>query len=68
LREPSHRRRGVLPASTDGGEQDRVLDRPHGDPRDDLDLASYGVVKVLEDGRIEPKAAFTALARHYGTP
>ncbi|MER7000462.1 hypothetical protein [Streptomyces sp. NPDC000410] len=44
--------------------------RPDGDPRDDLDLASYGVVKVLED-RLgttypdmpwEPKAAFTAVA------
>ena len=39
--------------------------RPGGDPRDDLDLASYGIVKVLEDGRTEPKAAFTALARRY---
>lgn len=39
--------------------------RPEGDPRDDLDLASYGIVKVFEDGRQEPKAAFTALARHY---
>jgi hypothetical protein len=44
---------------------------PHrSNPRDDLDLASYGVVKILE-GRLgdtypdmawEPKAAFTALA------
>lgn len=50
-------------------------DLPHrGDPRDDLDLASYGVVKVLEDrlGEAypdmpwEPKAAFTALAGRYG--
>jgi hypothetical protein len=49
-------------------------DLPHrGDPRDDLDLAGYGVVKVLEDrlGRTypgmpwEPKAAFTALADAY---
>jgi hypothetical protein len=47
--------------------------RPDGDPRDDLDLASYGIVKVLDDRRghtypdmaWEPKAAFTALARHY---
>jgi hypothetical protein len=49
-------------------------DLPHrGDPREDLDMASYGVVKVLE-GRLghtypgmpwEPKAAFTALADHY---
>jgi hypothetical protein len=46
---------------------------PHRDnPRDDLDMASYGVVKVFED-RIgdtcpdlpwEPKAAFTVLAEH----
>jgi hypothetical protein len=44
--------------------------RPDGDPRDDLDLASYGIVKIL-DGRHgdtyhdmawEPKAAFTTLA------
>lgn len=48
--------------------------RPDGDPRDDLDLASYGIVKVLEDrpGATfpgvpwEPKAAFTAVADHYG--
>ncbi|MFI2303335.1 hypothetical protein ACH5AL_31530 [Actinacidiphila glaucinigra] len=47
--------------------------RPHGDPREDLDLASYGVVKVL-DGRTgtaypgmpwEPKEAFTALAEYH---
>jgi hypothetical protein len=48
---------------------------PHrdGDPRTDLDLASTGVVKVLEgrSGRTypglpwEPKAAFTALAEAY---
>ncbi|GEM29225.1 hypothetical protein NN3_02320 [Nocardia neocaledoniensis NBRC 108232] len=47
--------------------------RPDGDPRDDLDLASYGIVKVL-DGRTgtayptmnwEPKAAFAAVAEHY---
>jgi hypothetical protein len=47
--------------------------RPDGDPRDDLDLASFGVVKVL-DGSAgttypgtawEPKAAFTALAAQY---
>ncbi len=47
---------------------------PHrNDPRTDLDMASYGVVKVLE-GRLgrsypamawEPKAAFTALANYY---
>ncbi|MEU7958116.1 hypothetical protein [Micromonospora humida] len=47
--------------------------RPDGDPRDDLDLASPGIVKVL-DGRTgttypglpwEPKAAFAAVAAHY---
>jgi hypothetical protein len=48
--------------------------RPDGDPRDDLDLASYGIVKMLEgrhgdtypDLPWEPKAAFTALADFYG--
>jgi hypothetical protein len=49
-------------------------DLPHrSDPDADLDLASCGVVKVLEDGRgqtypdmaWEPKAAFTALADSY---
>jgi hypothetical protein len=47
--------------------------RPDGDPRDDLDLASYGIVKVLEGGHgeaypdmvWEPKAAFRMLAEHY---
>ncbi|MFD8689775.1 hypothetical protein [Streptomyces sp. NPDC059651] len=47
--------------------------RPDGDPRDDLDRASYGIVKVFEDrqGTVypgmpwEPKAAFTAVAAHY---
>lgn len=52
----------------------QFVHRPDGDPRDDLDLASYGIVKVLEGGRTgetypdmpwEPKAAFAALARHY---
>jgi hypothetical protein len=47
---------------------------PHrDDPREDLDMASAGVVKVLEDRRghtypdmaWEPKAAFTALADYY---
>lgn len=47
---------------------------PHrSNPRTDLDLASYGVVRVLEDRRghaypnmpWEPKAAFTALADTY---
>lgn len=44
------------------------------DPRIDLDLASLGIVKVLENGygdtypdmRWEPKRAFTAVAEHYG--
>lgn len=48
---------------------------PHrANPRDDLDMGSYGVVKVYEDRfgttypdmRWEPKAAFAALAEHYG--
>jgi hypothetical protein len=47
--------------------------RPGGNPREDLDLASYGVVKVFEDRHgdtypdlpWEPKAAFTALAGYY---
>jgi hypothetical protein len=47
--------------------------RPDGDPREDLDLASYGIVKVLEnrhgdtypDMPWEPKAAFTALAEYH---
>ncbi|MBG0823023.1 hypothetical protein HS048_20000 [Planomonospora sp. ID91781] len=50
--------------------------RPGGDPREDLDLASYGIVKVYED-RLgaaypglpwEPKAAFAALADYYRDP
>jgi hypothetical protein len=44
-----------------------------GDPREDLDLASYGIVKVLEDGHgeaypdmfWEPKAAFRTLAEYH---
>ncbi|MCP2259236.1 hypothetical protein LX15_002937 [Streptoalloteichus tenebrarius] len=48
--------------------------RPDGDPRDDLDLASPGIVRVLvnrlgdtyPDMPWEPKAAFTALAEYYG--
>ena len=47
--------------------------RPDGDPRDDLDLASGGIVKVLEgrngdtypDMPWEPKAAFATIARRY---
>jgi hypothetical protein len=49
--------------------------RPDGDPRDDLDLASYGVVKVFTDRHgdtypdlpWEPKAAFTAIAEYYAS-
>ncbi|NBE97085.1 hypothetical protein FE391_25190 [Nonomuraea sp. KC401] len=52
---------------------DNFPHRPDGDPRDDLDLASPGIVKVLDDRRgdtypgmpWEPKAAFAALAEHY---
>ena len=47
--------------------------RPDGDPRDDLDLASVGIVKVLDGPGAtypgmawEPKAAFTAVAESYG--
>jgi hypothetical protein len=48
--------------------------RPDGDPRDDLDMASPGIVKMLEgrqpatypDLPWEPKAAFAALAECYG--
>jgi hypothetical protein len=49
-------------------------DLPHrSDPREDLDMASYGIVKALEgrhgetcpDMPWEPKAAFTALAAYY---
>ena len=47
--------------------------RPDGDPRDDLDLASVGIVKVLDGHRgvtypdmpWEPKAAFAAVAERY---
>jgi hypothetical protein len=52
---------------------DNLPHRPDGDPRDDLDLASPGIVKVLDnrhghtypDLPWEPKAAFAALADHY---
>jgi hypothetical protein len=47
--------------------------RPDGDPRHDLDMASPGIVKMLEgrhgdtypDMAWEPKAAFTTVAEHY---
>jgi hypothetical protein len=49
--------------------------RPDGDPRDDLDLASLGIVKVLDghngdtypDMPWEPKAAFTTIAERYAS-
>ncbi|RDI49038.1 hypothetical protein [Nocardia mexicana] len=34
----------------------------HEDPRFDLDLAAFGVCKVMPDGSLEPKRAFHALA------
>lgn len=48
--------------------------RPDGDPRDDLDRAGLGIVKLLEGRRgetypdmgWEPKAAFAAVAQRYG--
>ena len=47
--------------------------RPDGDPRDDLDRAGLGIVKLLEgrrgqtypDMQWEPKAAFAAVAQRY---
>ncbi|WP_231919992.1 hypothetical protein [Microlunatus soli] len=52
---------------------DNLPHRPDGDPRDDLDLASFGIVKVLEERTgssypgmpWEPKAAFAAVAEFY---
>lgn len=51
---------------------DNYPHRPHGDPRDDLDLASFGIVKVLDgfgdsypDMHWEPKKAFSAVADFY---
>jgi hypothetical protein len=52
---------------------DSLPHRPDGDPRHDLDLASPGIVKMLEgrhgqtypDMAWEPKAAFTAVAECY---
>lgn len=57
-----------------------LYDYPHrtgGDPRDDLDLASYGIVRALDDDRRgaaypdmawEPKAAFAAVAECFAPP
>ncbi len=52
---------------------DGLPHRPDGDPRHDLDLASPGIVKMLEGGHgdtypdmtWEPKAAFSAVAEYY---
>jgi hypothetical protein len=52
---------------------DGLPHRPDGDPRHDLDLASLGIVKMLEGGHgdtypdmtWEPKAAFFAVAEYY---
>ncbi|MFF2078877.1 hypothetical protein ACFVXG_29510 [Kitasatospora sp. NPDC058162] len=49
--------------------------RPDGDPREDLDLASYGIVKVYEDRPgdafpglpWEPKEAFSTVGEYYRT-
>ncbi|MFG2918172.1 hypothetical protein ACGF0D_35470 [Kitasatospora sp. NPDC048298] len=49
--------------------------RPNGDPRDDLDLASYGITKTYEDRLAttypgvpwDPKKAFFTLAEYYAT-
>jgi hypothetical protein len=54
----------------------RALDLPHrpgSDPRDDLDLAGYGIVKVFDDRRgntylemrWEPKAALATVGEYY---
>ncbi|MCP2340417.1 hypothetical protein [Actinomadura rupiterrae] len=45
------------------------FDLPHdaSDPAHDLDMASYGVVKIVPDEPWRPKAAFTALAAAYAT-
>ncbi|MET8686959.1 abortive infection protein [Streptomyces sp. NPDC004732] len=44
-----------------------IAPKPHSaDPRHDLDMASFGVVKAVGDGW-EPKAAFHELARFYGS-
>ncbi|AHH98578.1 hypothetical protein [Kutzneria albida] len=37
----------------------------HADPRFDLDLASYGVCKLMPDGSLAPKRSFHAMARAY---
>ncbi|GHE09587.1 hypothetical protein [Streptomyces alanosinicus] len=37
----------------------------HEDPRYDLDMASYGVRKVMPDGSLAPKRSFHAMAEAY---
>ncbi|MEV6639086.1 hypothetical protein [Amycolatopsis sp. NPDC051371] len=37
----------------------------HTDPRFDLDMASYGVCKLLPDGSLAPKKSFHAMAKAY---
>ncbi|MEU5301053.1 hypothetical protein ACH4YO_16080 [Streptomyces noursei] len=39
----------------------------HEDPRFDLDMASYGVCKVMPDGSLAPKRSFHAMAEAYRT-
>ncbi|WP_256725388.1 hypothetical protein [Streptomyces sp. IMTB 2501] len=39
----------------------------HEDPRFDLDMASYGVCKVMPDGSLAPKRSFHAMAEAYQT-
>ncbi|WP_437928693.1 hypothetical protein WMF37_05325 [Sorangium sp. So ce291] len=43
-----------------------VLPHDPDEPRNDLDLASTGVVRVRKDGTWEPKEAFSMLADHCG--
>nr|WP_221381897.1 hypothetical protein [Actinoplanes polyasparticus] len=38
----------------------------HPDPHLDLDMAGFGVCKVMPDGRLEPKQAFHTMAELYG--
>jgi len=38
----------------------------HDDPRFDLDLAAFGICKVMPDGNLAPKRSFHALAEICG--
>jgi hypothetical protein len=38
----------------------------HPDPHLDLDMAGFGVCKVMPNGRLEPKKAFNTMAELYG--